>query len=850
MAEAEAKSQVSRLGILPFAVTIFLGAFLLFLVQPLIGKYILPWFGGTPGVWTTCLLFFQCLLLGGYAYAHCLNYFLPLRKQIIVHGVLLFLAMVTLPITPSESLKPTGGESPTVQILLLLTLSIGLPYLVLSATGPLIQAWFAKANPGRSPYRLYALSNVGSLLALLGFPFLVEPWTARSQQVNWWSVGMVLYALVCGYLVWLLRSLPEPEPGKKQKETKETESRMRHGAIWFFWLALPACGTALLMATTNKMCQDVAVVPFLWVLPLALYLVTFIISFDSPRRYVREIYVPLLIVCWAGVVWVMFEGVEVHIVWQVVLFCVALFVSCMVCHGELYRLRPESARLTQYFLGISAGGAMGGFFVAVLAPMLFTGYWEYHISLWGVGFLFLLVQILQRKRWLLGKWHVRCVLAVCWGTVCLVMFRYTSFGWAARIAITFVPLLGGWWITSLVLRHWWYGRQITELMEIKSAFVGLVLALVTLIWSIGMTGALNTNFSFTSAWNELTPGLWLALVLLLLNLFVWQSVRRWEGLKIGWAWCFLLLIPSLIALGFGLRKQAAGTQQDAVYADRNFYGTLKINRYTDSLGSPYYLLLNGRITHGCQYEEIKLCDRITTYYTEGSGAGLAVALTPKLNKRVGVVGMGVGTMAGYAMDGDVYRLYDINPLVEKMSSDEVHQFTFRMNAVKVRNAIVDVKLGDARLTMEQELKRGEAQNYDVLILDAFSSDSIPVHLLTKESMELYEKHMNPEGVIAIHISNRYLDLEPVVRRLAKETHYPMVVTECYSGEDYDEDWIYACTWILLTRNEGIIKKLEEQGHNRSDLSQQEDLPLWTDDYASIFRIMHKPEWLPGWLGGD
>ena len=211
---AEDESKATAIGLPLFAITIFWGAFLLFLVQPLIGKYILPWFGGTPAVWTTCLLFFQCLLLGGYAYAHCLNHYLSLRSQLVVHGVLLFLAVVTLPITPSESLKPTGGESPTVQILLLLTLSIGLPYLVLSATGPLIQAWFAKAHPGRSPYRLYALSNVGSLLALLGFPFFVEPWTARSEQVNWWSLGMVLYALVCGYLVWVMRSVPEPESKK------------------------------------------------------------------------------------------------------------------------------------------------------------------------------------------------------------------------------------------------------------------------------------------------------------------------------------------------------------------------------------------------------------------------------------------------------------------------------------------------------------------------------------------------------------------------------------------------------------------------------------------------------------
>ncbi|MDP7009995.1 MAG: hypothetical protein QF685_01330 [Verrucomicrobiota bacterium] len=859
---AENKPKATAIGLLLFAITIFWGAFLLFLVQPLIGKYILPWFGGTPGVWTTCLLFFQCLLLGGYSYAHCLNYFLPMRKQVMVHGVLLMLVgglmlllaiLMLLGVRPIEWLQPEAGAAagnPTLSILMVLFLSIGLPYLVLSATGPLIQAWFAKACPGESPYRLYALSNVGSLLALMGFPFVVEPLISRTLQVNLWAFGMVIYALVCGYLVWLLRSVPEKEVNDKEESTEEVESRLRRGAIWFFWLALPACGTSLLMSTTNKMCQDVAVVPFLWVLPLALYLVTFIISFDSPRWYVREIYAPLLIVCWVGVVWVMKEGVDVHIMWQVVLYCVALFVSCMVCHGELYRLRPEHARLTQYYLGISAGGAMGGFFVAVLAPMIFTGYWEYHISLWVGGFLFLLVQVLRRERWVLGKWHVRCVLAVCWGAVCMAMFKYTSFfGWSARIAITFVPLLGGWWITSVILKHWWHGRQATELMEIKSAFAGMVLALATLLWGIGMVGAFHKDFSFAAAWRELTPGLWLALALLLLNLFVWQSVRRWEGLKIGWAWCFLLLVPALFVLGFGLKKQATETQKGAMYVDRNFYGTIKISQYTDSNGSPYRLLLNGRITHGYQYEETEICNRITTYYTEESGAGLAIELTPKLNKRVGVVGMGVGTIAGYARKGDVYRFYDINPLVEKMSSDEEALFTFRINAVD-RDAMVDVKLGDARLTMERELSQGERQNYDALILDAFSSDSIPVHLLTKESMELYEKHMNPEGVIAIHISNRYLDLEPVVRQLAKETNYPMVVTECYSGEDDGEDWVYACTWILLTRNEGILHELEESGYVRLDLALQEDLPLWTDDYASIFRIMDKPAWWPDWLGGD
>ena len=957
MAETEAKSWAFRHGILPFAVTIFWGAFLLFLVQPLIGKYILPWFGGTPGVWTTCLLFFQCFLLGGYSYAHCLNYFLPIRKQVMVHGVLLALAgglmllaggLMLLGVRPIEWLQPEAGtaaDSPTLSILVVLLLSIGLPYLVLSATGPLIQAWFAKAHPGSSPYRLYALSNVGSLLALLVFPFLVEPLISRTLQVNLWAGGMVIYALVCGYLAWSLRTVPESEPPKKQKETGKEKSRLSRGVIWFFWLALPACGTALLMATTNKMCQDVAVVPFLWVLPLTLYLVTFIISFDSPRWYVREVYAPLLVLCWAGVVWVMFEGVDVNIMWQVVLFCVALFVSCMVCHGELYRLRPEPERLTQYFLSISAGGAMGGFFVAVLAPMIFTGYWEYHISLWAVGFLFLLVQGLQPEPWTVGKWHVRTVLTGCWAAVCLAMFKYTTFGWAARLAITFSPLLIGCLVSSIILKHWWHGRRATELMEVKSAFAAMVLTLVILLWSIGITGALNEDISFVAVCKELTPGLWFALGLLFLNLFVWLSVGKWEGFQLGifarylplrfpslvmcmsaalilqcivvffclWgvelitegkvlniitekfnitvppdyrtsyeAWMrliatlvitlpvnflvwlgvrrqsgwglqrlgtFSVIIPALAALCVALAIQGYKTQQGAMYVGRNFYGTLKISRYTDNMGSPYRLLLNGRITHGYQYEEAEICNRITTYYTEDSGACLAIRLTPELNKRVGVVGMGVGTMAGFAEDGDVYRLYDINPLVKKMSSDEEKQFTFRLNAVD-RGATVDVELGDARLTMERELKSGEAQNYDALILDAFSSDSIPVHLLTKEAMELYEKHMNPEGVIAIHISNRYLDLEPVVRGLARETNYTMVVVDSSSGEDYGEDWIYACTWILLTRNEGIIKKLEEVGHDHTDLSQQEDFRVWTDDYTSLSKIIDWPEWWPSWLGRD
>ena len=831
----------------PFALTIFWGAFLLFLVQPLIGKYILPWFGGTPGVWTTCLLFFQCLLLGGYAYAHVLNHFLPLRKQVMVHGALLFLAVCTLPITPSESLKPDGTGSPTWDILVLLAFSIGLPYLVLSATGPLVQAWFAKARPGESPYRLYALSNVGSLLALVGFPFLMEPWTTRTFQVNGWSWGMVLYAVACGYLAWSLRGM-QPEEDEEEVIEVDVQSPFRKWATWGLWLALPACGTALLMATTNKMCQDVAVVPFLWVLPLALYLGTFIISFDSPRWYVREIYAPLLLASWVGVVWVMNVGVDVHVALQVILFCAALFISCMVCHGELYRLRPEPARLTQYFLGISAGGALGGFFVAVVAPILFIGYWEYHIALWLVGFLFVVVQLIQREKWVLGKWHVRGVLTVCWGAVCLAMLRYTDFGLAARLTLTFGSMLGGWLLARTVLQYWWAGRPVSELMELKASGAGIVLALIGIVWGLGMAGALGRS-SFGDMWNDLTPGLWLALGLFGLNVFVWISVRKWAGWSFHWGGVMPILVPALVALGVFLTGLARDKVEGAEFTARNFYGTVKVTRYQQGTISENLSLLNGQITHGFQYTDPNWNNLKTTYFSEYSGAGIAVRLTEKQGHRMGVVGLGVGTMAAYADAEDVVRFYDINPLVEYMSADEKNLFTYRSNAV-ARKATVDVVMGDARLMMEQELRENKPQNYDVLVLDAFSSDSIPVHLLTKESFEVYDRHMKPDGIVAVHISNRYLDLSPVVERLARELDYRMVMVESGGGEEWDEAWVYPCSWILLTRNDSVIEQLRAEAYPETDLRQARDLPLWTDDYASIFRIMIKPYWWPGWLEGD
>ncbi len=842
---ADSETKASAVGLPLFAVTIFWGAFLLFLVQPLIGKYILPWFGGTPGVWTTCLLFFQCLLLGGYAYAHCLNHFFPLRKQVIIHGVLLTLAVITLPITPSESLKPVGGESPTLQILLLLALSIGLPYLVLSATGPLVQAWFARTHPGRSPYRLYALSNVGSLLALVGYPFLVEPWSSRTSQVNGWSLGMLFYGAACGWLAW--RLYRAKDVGKVELEESSEETPLSKAMRWPLWLALPACGTALLMATTNKLCLDVAVVPFLWVLPLALYLITFIICFDNPRWYVREYFVPLLVPLWVGVIWALKEGVDMGILTQVGLLCGALFVSCMVCHGELYRLRPEPARLTQYFLGISGGGALGGLFVAVLAPLWFDGYWEFHISLWAVGLLFFVACCVRREDWRVTKWHLRLILLGCWLTVCLALLKDSSLSGKWRALSVMVPFVVACLLTRLVYRQWWGPLRRTELRELYAgifgAFGALTLTLVALV--IAGDYLVNSKFHYL---NQFHPGIWVVTALLALNAFVWNSVRTWRGWRIQWGWAAGGWVPVMVALAVGLIVQARDGRGDVIYRERGFYGILKISEF--SLGDDEFrLLLNGRITHGYQFTGTEASKRVTTYYGPPTGVGLAVQYFPidansTEGLRVGVVGLGVGTLAGYAEQGDHYRMYEINPQVVKLSALEVGTFTYLLQA-KDRGAEVEVVLGDARLSMEAELRAGKPQGFHVLALDAFSSDSIPVHLLTREAVAIYLKHLDPKGVLAIHISNRYLDLEPVVRRLAREFGLMMMVVDNLEG-GLGEEWIYGSTWVLLGRDPEFFEIPALFGYPLADLTEDEDSPLWSDDYASIFRIMYKPNWWYRW----
>lgn len=685
---------------LAFGLTIFWGACLLFLVQPLMARFILPWFGGGPAVWTSCMLFFQLWLLLGYAYAHLSISRLTPRRQVLTHLVLLAAAVALLPITPGEAWKPADGSNATGHILLLLTACLGLPYLVLAATGPLLQAWFSRTHPGVSPYRLYALSNVGSLLALLAYPFWLEPRFSRQAQAEAWSWGLGLYALLvawCGARAW--RSAEDGDVPAEQADAEPAPSVERR----LLWFALPACGVMLLLAITNKLCQDIAVVPFLWVLPLGLYLLSFIISFDSPRWYHRGFWWPLLGGMLAAILFDL-HGAESHpnLVPLATLYLGTLFVACMVCHGELHRLRPGAGRLTGYYLAIAGGGAGGGLFVALGAPFLFPDYFELHLGLFLTALL---------------------VLAVVRDELC-----------GARASV----------------RARWLGA-------------GLLLA--------------------------------------------------------------------LLAFGYGLYDVAATSSRDSLSVTRGFYGVLKVKENDVEDPKRHHLTLqHGATLHGLQPLHPSRRNDPTSYYGHTSGVGrLLRAHQPEGGRRVGAVGLGTGTLAAWGRPGDTFRFYEINPDVARLATST---FTY----LKDSRARTELVMGDARLSMEREAD----QQYDVIILDAFSSDAIPVHLLTLEAFGHYQRHLRADGAIAVHVSNRYLDLHPVVFRLAEKIGFPACTIDDLDADDEDAG-TYGSDWIILTRNQALRAHPLIKAASAPPEPGPAGVGYWTDERSDLRSLLSTEE---------
>jgi len=663
-----------------YATAIFLGAFLLFLVQPIIAKQILPWFGGSAAVWATCMVFFQMVLLVGYAYADFTTRRLTPKRQAILHVTLLVLSLLVLPITPDVAWKPQGEENPSWRILGLLTLTIGLPYFILSTTSPLLQAWFARRFH-IVPYRLFALSNLASLLALLAYPVAVEPWVTTYIQSIAWSVCYALFVALCAYaavssaraeslsaVAPVAETVAEPPPRPLRQLT---------------WLMLAAMASFLLLAFTNHICQNVASLPFLWILPLSLYLATFILCFDHPRWYRRNVFLLLAAVLLPLMAWYS-DSLNLKVV--VPMYLAGLFVCCMFCHGELTLLKPAPRYLTRYYLMISLGGAIGGLLVGLVAPYVLTGYFELAIGL----------------------------------IACALLLLYRTF----RMA-------------------WW-----------------------AMLVSAGVVGA----------------------------------------------------------TAYGAGKAVDYQIANSRIMMRNFYSVLKTRETEEP--TPFRSLVHGGIMHGGQLMSPQYRLRPSSYFGTSSGYGRMFASLPDTPRRVGVIGLGAGSIIAYARKGDTFRFYEINPQVVDVANRE---FTFMQDTP----AKIEVVLGDGRLSLERE----PSQQFDVLAMDAFSGDSIPMHLLTRQAMEIYLRHLKPGGVLAFQATNRFINIAPIVASLAAEFGLAAVlVTDFPENEEGPNYWTASTDQVLVTTN----RKLLEADPIRSVATEIPVPPgfrVWTDDFNNLLRVL-------------
>ncbi len=749
-----------------YGATIFVSAFLLFEVQLILAKRILPWFGGAPAVWTTCMLFFQLLLLAGYAYAHGLAAHLSAKMQRRLHLALLATSLALLavlwnawgnPILPDADWKPADSAQPVWRILVLLGASIGLPFFILSATNPLLQVWFSRSHPDTPPWRLYALSNLGSLLGLLGYPFLIE-WLLPLPSQAWaWTFGYVLFAvgIVASAAVRTVSPVtPRAAPAMDTAPPART--------LYFFWFALAAMASVLLLATTNQMTQEIAVIPFLWALPLSLYLLSFILCFESERWYRRGPYAVALLLAFTGIGAVLHLGVDLPIYLQIGAYTVLLFVVCMTLHGELARLKPAAGRLTAYYLTITAGGAAGGLFVALAAPHMFAGYWEFPLGLWSSAALLLVVWWRDRDS-----------------------FLHRGRAWPAFAA--------------------------------PAAVLGLSVYLA--------------HQRLLDAARELLPaGGWIALAAVVAGSAIATGVRR-QAPVAAWA-CATATGLGLLGYGIVLTWLARAPLADTIAQTRNFYGVLHVKEDgPDQEEWHRYRLMHGRITHGYQYRRWDLRNEPTSYYGRDSGIGLVLLRHPRRPQplRVGIIGLGAGSLAVYGNAGDSFRFYEINPDVIRLASGDGALFSYLRDS----EADTGVILGDARLQLEFELARGEAARFDVLAVDAFSSDAIPVHLLTAEAIEVYLARLRaPDGVLALHITNRYLDLKPVVWTLARHFGLTAMLVESESGSYLSEStWVLLARGDVLSRTPGLAEVAEETE------AETPFAPLWRDDYSNLLRIV-------------
>jgi len=680
-----------------FAFTILLSAFLLFLVQPVIAKQILPWFGGTSAVWITCLVFFQMVLLAGYTYAHLITRHLSARSQARLHLLLLILSLAFLPIVPNAAFRPSGEADAALRILVLLTATIGLPYFLLSTTGPLLQKWVAPRFPEKSVYRLFALSNFGSLIGLLAFPFAIEPYSTSTTQSIVWSAAYALFVLACGLSAWKARRAAEAphevaaeraSPAARAAPDDNMSAAPPRATDYLLWTAFSALASVMLLATTSHITQNIASVPFLWVLPLSLYLLTFVIAFEGRggRGWYEQnwwLFITLMLIVGMAAGLSAARGV-MDVSLAVPLYMLGMFMSALFCNGELAHRKPAPRYLTSFYLMISLGGALGGLFVGLVAPRIFPAYYELPLALLLLAAL--AVAVAWRNRWLVGP---------------------------AIVA---------------TLATGWYGVEYLDFIR-----------------------------------------------------------------------------------------------NDVVFMARNFYGTLRV-REQGSGDLQVRRLLHGVILHGEQFTISPHRLEPGTYYARSSGAGRAIAAKQAAGPvRIGVVGLGVGTLSAYGRPGDLIRFYEIDPDVLKLARGH-------FDYLNSSSARLEFALGDARLSLERELAQGNPQRFNVLVIDAFSSDSIPVHLITREAIRLYMQHLTPAGVLAVHISNRFLDLKPVLANIAREEGLQARLVTDHPVEPASmTDWVLVAATSEALASEALAVALPLEPEPR--------LSLWTDQFNNLLDVL-------------
>jgi SAM-dependent methyltransferase len=740
------------------ALTILLSSFLLFLVQPILAKQILPWFGGSAGVWTICLVFFQVVLLLGYTYAHWLTHRVGAR-QFVFHILLLLASCLTLPIIPGSSWRHAHGVTPELQILGLLATTVGPPYFLLASTAPLLQRWLSGSlrspTPERSIYRLFALSNLGSLLGLLSYPFSIEPFVSVHAQVWAWSCAYVLFAACSISYAWRRRQLPHLQYNQSASGTA------RHPApspgAHAFWIGCSALGSTLLLGGTNQLTQNVASIPLLWIVPLSLYLASFALCFEGRSGrgwYERRLWLTPAMLATGAMAWALFaDRAPVSVYVSLPVFTLGIFLGCMVCHGELARSKPNPDHLTHFYLSLAIGGALGGMLVGLVAPQVFNGYWEMPLALLALALL---------------------------GLYCCSeeIRRRSSTSWMANVAVA-----------------------------------SLATALILLL--------LGALFSTPSDWAKIVQGdaRWGCAALLIVSAVLLQRYRLWRAVALTALFC---------TMTFGWRYYH-NLSVDTEFSVRNFYGTLRVSKPDRQ---QVRLLKHGVIEHGSQATRAPQRDEPTTYYGRSSGVGRTILSKQRTlgPLRIGSIGLGAGTLASYGRPGDLIRIYELNPAVLEIARN---RFTYLTDS----KARIEPVLGDARLSLEFELAHGAfdkpEQRFDVLSLDAFSGDAIPVHLLTREAFATYTRVTKPDGIIAFHVSNRYLDLAPVIERIAREAGFRAVLV---ADRPTTLSLTVASDWVLVTRNATFLRQPEIAAYS-TPIVPRPRLPVWTDEFASLIHVL-------------